>query len=731
MRDRACFALLAIVAALAFAPSAGAQVSVGHSGWSWGNPTPQGNTLHAVEFAGGIGYAAGDFGTLLRTPDGGSTWQGIATGIIGNLLRVQAIDSNTVVIGSGCVLRRSDDGGQTFHRLPFVSSEAACPAGLSAFHFPTPQTGYIVLDDGSVIRTDDGGQSFAGRTAVPGTPAAGGGTHPTDVFFLNPSTGFATAGGVLYRTTDGGGSWSQRFTGGHALNGLLFVDATTGYAVGDGNTLLKTTDGGDTWKAMPVTGVPNDDLTQIRCASVSVCLISTRSGDRVLRTTDGGTTVTEIKPSTEKIFAISFSSPTAAVGVGAAGATVASPDAGSSTATPSFTRNGSRLGGGQVKLGRLRATSASLVFATADNGRFARSTDGGVTWALGSVPTSEDLADISFVNQSTGYSLDVSGALRSTANGGATWTPLDTKTTARPSAVDAIDANTVLLVGPKGLRRATDGKSFSGVGGKVGSAALGDYDPTDGSAVIVYGPKSIFISTNKGASWKKLKDPVRRPSYANVDFVSRQVGYARMFDGRVFKTRNGGRKWTQLFGVGTGGSGVMSFGDAGDGFISAGAWGSSAAQGWVMRTSDGGATWRPQLIQNSPVAPKALVAMGPRTAFAFDEIGELFETTGGGDQGAVTSVNIRAAKTRLKKPATVKIIGNLRPSVVDAPVTVLVRSAKSAAWRVVDVKAVSGSGTFTTAVKVRRTSYLVAQWPGDADHDGDGSVPIKIQVGRK
>ena len=89
MRDRASFALLAIVAALAFAPSASAQVSVGHSGWSWGNPVPQGNTLHAVEFSGGIGYAAGDFGTLLRTPDGGSTWQGIATGITGNLLRIR------------------------------------------------------------------------------------------------------------------------------------------------------------------------------------------------------------------------------------------------------------------------------------------------------------------------------------------------------------------------------------------------------------------------------------------------------------------------------------------------------------------------------------------------------------------------------------------------------------------------------------------------------------------
>src|SRR4051812_40409760 len=195
MRTRVGLTLLVLVAVLAFAQAANALVvGVGHSGWNWGNPQPQGNTLHAVEFAGGTGYAAGDFGTLLRTQDGGNTWQGIATGITGDLSRIRAIDQNTVVIGSGCVLRRSDDGGQTFHRLPFVSSETGCPAGLSSFHFPTPQVGYIVLDDGSVIQTADRGLSFSGRTAVPGTPATnvGSNTHPTDVFFTSPTTGFAT-----------------------------------------------------------------------------------------------------------------------------------------------------------------------------------------------------------------------------------------------------------------------------------------------------------------------------------------------------------------------------------------------------------------------------------------------------------------------------------------------------------------------------------------------------------
>ena len=52
--------------------SADASVSVPHSGWFWGNPRPQGKLLASVEFAGSRGYAAGDFGTVLRTDDGGA-----------------------------------------------------------------------------------------------------------------------------------------------------------------------------------------------------------------------------------------------------------------------------------------------------------------------------------------------------------------------------------------------------------------------------------------------------------------------------------------------------------------------------------------------------------------------------------------------------------------------------------------------------------------------------------
>ena len=72
---RRYFVLSAIALALTFAGTTSASVRVPLSGWNWGNPTPQGNDLRAIDFTGARGYAVGNAGTALRTDDGGETWK--------------------------------------------------------------------------------------------------------------------------------------------------------------------------------------------------------------------------------------------------------------------------------------------------------------------------------------------------------------------------------------------------------------------------------------------------------------------------------------------------------------------------------------------------------------------------------------------------------------------------------------------------------------------------------
>ena len=717
---------------------------MGQSGWLWSNPQPQGNTLTDIEFAAGTGYASGEFGTLLRT-DNGLNWTGIRTGLTGDLYALRAVDADTVIVGAGCVMRRSDDSGDTFRRVPFVAREQNCPSPLAAFHFPGEQVGYVVLRDGSVSRTDPGG-GFSGRTEVPGTLAAGAGqpVPPTDVYFVNEATGFVTAGGAIYRTTDSAQTWTQEFTGSTALTSVFFADATTGYAVGANNTILKSNDGGATWSVVAVPAeADGGNLTRVRCASPDVCLFSTENGDKVLRTRDGGMTVTAHDPSTRPIYAFAFSTPTNAVGVGQYGATVFSADAGTATVTPGFTSVGERLGGGEdLLLSRLRATDAQVVHATGNRGRLGRSTDGGRRWSTVIVPTAQALKDVSFSDAATGYSIDTSDALRFTGNGGASWTPIDTGGAPPVNAIHAIDQNIVVLFTNRGIYRSTAASDTSGGGttfeaidnSKVRRTLFEEFDRTDGQVLFARGRSSLWRSSDRGATWRTVRNPVRRARYRAVDFVSASRGFALLANGRVYSTRNGGRSWREMRGVGHSGAVDIAFGDVRNGYLTIPAWARGGRAGWVLRTSDGGSTWRPQLVGKGVIDRGALEAPSAASAFALGEDSgrgaDLFRTETGGDQGVQSVISVRASKRRLgRRGGRVRLTVSLNPGVSGARVALFARTGNGRWTNIRD--GLTTAGKLTVNRRVRRTTQFVAQWYGDADRQGDGSPVRTVTVRRR
>src|ERR1700727_119842 len=99
-------------------PALATPVGVGLSGWTWGNPTPQGNTLNDVVFSGARGFAVGDLDTVLRSDDGGRTWVGLPSGIFDEFSMVQEVDPDTVIIGGECSVGESVDAGVSFQLLP-------------------------------------------------------------------------------------------------------------------------------------------------------------------------------------------------------------------------------------------------------------------------------------------------------------------------------------------------------------------------------------------------------------------------------------------------------------------------------------------------------------------------------------------------------------------------------------------------------------------------------------
>src|SRR5436190_23770595 len=74
------------------------------SGWIWLNPIPQGNQLNAIHFAKDklIGVAVGSDSTIVRTTDGGFTWQRFTSPVDSTLTGVFVKDKkHTVIVGSG------------------------------------------------------------------------------------------------------------------------------------------------------------------------------------------------------------------------------------------------------------------------------------------------------------------------------------------------------------------------------------------------------------------------------------------------------------------------------------------------------------------------------------------------------------------------------------------------------------------------------------------------------
>jgi hypothetical protein len=304
---------------------------------------------------------------------------------------------------------------------------------------------------------------------------------------------------------------------------------------------------------------------------------------------------------------------------------------------------------------------------------------------------------------------------------------LKTGFSARPQAVLARGRGSVLLIGPHGILRSSNaGRRFVRVRSRAAQRAkLFEVDRAKG-AIFVHGSRRIAVSTNGGRSWKRVDRP-RRALVAAVDFVSRRTGFLLEQDGRLWRTRNGGRSWRDLAGIGSDGAVGLSFSSARRGYLVLGRFGDDAG-GYALRTTDGGRTWRPQLITNAPLAAAGLTAKGT-TDFALATDGSLFFTTSGGDAGRPSSLTLSTSRKKFRGRRTIQVSGTVRGAAAGSSVLVGRRYRRESGWDH-QVATVGSNGTFRTTWKMTRTTTFVAQWIGDDDQAGDGSAPLRVTVKR-
>jgi photosystem II stability/assembly factor-like uncharacterized protein len=229
------------------------------------SPVPASTTLTAVHFADERhGWAVGHVETILRTADGGESWQLVHFEPANQqpLLDVCFLDaSRGVAVGAYGVIYTTADGGAVWSQVPFEPApledaarvepepddmEAELDLGfefhLNALACDPSGRMYIGAEAGRLFRSDDGGASWREL------PSPYDGSFHGVLRLDGESLLAFGLRGNLFRSDDGGMNWAQIETGTVALlNAGARVNADTIVIVGMAGVQLASHDGGRTF----------------------------------------------------------------------------------------------------------------------------------------------------------------------------------------------------------------------------------------------------------------------------------------------------------------------------------------------------------------------------------------------------------------------------------------------------------------------------------------------------
>jgi len=239
------------------------------SGRSWRQASvPVDVTLNCVAFATPrIGWAAGHFGVILRTSDGGVTWQTQLNGIEANQLTMAAAETASTVYpaspGTPFALRRANIFMQGGPNKPFLSMVAISPEKVIVF-------GAFRM----TMETDDAGATWTDLSLniddrlshnLYAAVRAGG-----DIYVAGEA-------GEVFRSSDGGKTFPA-VTSPAAVTffGVLAAQDGSILVFGVAGNLFRSTDQGQTWQAINLN--TQDDLTAGLAADAGRIFIATEAG---------------------------------------------------------------------------------------------------------------------------------------------------------------------------------------------------------------------------------------------------------------------------------------------------------------------------------------------------------------------------------------------------------------------------------------------------------------------
>jgi photosystem II stability/assembly factor-like uncharacterized protein len=268
-------------------------------------PSGVSDDLHDVTFVSPtVGWAVGDHNTILKTTDGGGSWQRqVERREAGPEFReVTMVNPDQGWVRARNELLYTSNGGQAWRPVSLTgitnSLGAGAVVGQSRFQLYVPAG----TTAPALARTDDGGNTWT--TVARSLPF---GNNVGFLHFTDPQRGWMIGATQLIppvyglaMTEDGGSTWRTVDQTANRSQKLQFVNPSTGWVLGeDGTTILATTTGGARWDRQVTPLLRVQELTDLHFVNEPVGhVLSSSSGNpcgqgeclQVIRTVDGGNT---------------------------------------------------------------------------------------------------------------------------------------------------------------------------------------------------------------------------------------------------------------------------------------------------------------------------------------------------------------------------------------------------------------------------------------------------------
>lgn len=211
-------------------------------------------------FNDNTGIAVSTFGNIFRTTNQGENWNAITPPVTEYFNKVNIVSSTVgYITGHNFTVLKTVNSGSSWQ----VQSHGILNS-LTDSYFINATTGFVTSTSNpgmGLLKSTNEGVNWSYQNTQ---------KQFESVYFVNQTTGFASGVyGVVYKTSNGGNSWSLKDSIGNNtdLYSIHFANENTGYIVGgkyDNALILKTTNGGESWQDTINLSMPS--ITGVHCA---------------------------------------------------------------------------------------------------------------------------------------------------------------------------------------------------------------------------------------------------------------------------------------------------------------------------------------------------------------------------------------------------------------------------------------------------------------------------------